>query len=350
VPTIKDVARQARVSVATVSRVLNESGYFDEDTARAVRRAVEELGYRPNVHWTRLKRRSSKTIAFLLGNRDSMNSMQMSVLMACEKSLHEAGYDLVFSSFRYQENERSAQIKLPQILSHEGLIDGAILAGKHYRNLLQVFSRLKLPYALLSSNFSGQPSDIERNAISYDDVAGAYEATSYLTRLGHRSIAFVGLSRMPWFHRRYEGYRRAMRQAGLTEYALTEDWQISGVEYGELATEQLLREPHLPTAIFAANDEAAAGAWKALVKRHVQIPREISLVGFGDRREFSILEPSLTTVSSFPEKLGTSLAKMLLERLGNGGLAVPSEVYPCKLIERSSCAPPMSRVELVAKV
>ena len=143
--TIKDVARQAGVSVTTVSRVLNESGYYDAETARAVRHAVETLGYRPNVHWTRLKRRTSQTIAFLLGNRDSMNSMQMNLLMACERALKEAGYDLVFSSCRYAENDRPGQIKLPRFLAQDGMVDGAILAGVQYGNLLHVFQRLKLP-------------------------------------------------------------------------------------------------------------------------------------------------------------------------------------------------------------
>jgi LacI family transcriptional regulator, galactose operon repressor len=154
---------------------------------------------------------------------------------------------------------------------------------------------------------------------------------------------------VPWFRRRHDGYRHAMKQAGLTEYAITEDWQIQSVEYGELSTEQLLRDKYPPTAILAANDEAAAGAWKALVKRRIQIPRDMSLVGFGDRQEFSILEPPLTTVSVFPEKLGTALAQMLVSRLDNGGDSLPSQVFPCKLMERNSCAPPSSRVELVLK-
>jgi LacI family transcriptional regulator len=348
-PTIKDVAKVAGVSVTTVSRVLNESGYFDEQTARLVHAAVKELGYRPNVNWTRLKRKSSQTIAFLLGNRETMNSMLMSLLMASERSLREVGYDLVFGSIRYEEDERAGQIVLPRILAHEGLIDGVILAGKHHRNLLQVLASAKLPYVLLGTNFTGKPADIEYNAVTYDDVSGLFEATSHLVRLGHRRISFIGSTRVPWFQRRYEGYQRAMQQAGLSPHAISEDWRISSVEYGELATEQLLRQPHPPTAIVAANDEVAAGAWKALMKRRIQVPRDLSLVGFGDRQEFSILEPALTTVSVFPEKLGTALAQMVVRRLQDGGRNQPSQVYPCKVMERNSCAPPASRVELMAK-
>jgi DNA-binding LacI/PurR family transcriptional regulator len=348
-PTIKDVAKRAALSVATVSRVLNDSGYYHEETGRRVRQAVVALGYRRNIHWTRLARNSSETICFLLGNRESMNSMQMRLLMACERALHQAGYDLVFSRFSYSGDHTPGNLHLPRVIAQKGIVDGVILAGVHYGNLLEAFEGLKLPYMLLGNTFIGNSKHLEHDAVVYDDVSGAYEAVRYLIRLGHRGIAFVGNTQMPWFGRRYKGYSRALREDALRETAVCEPWHVSNIEYGQLAAAQLLRLSHPPTAIFGANDEIAAGAWKALVSRAVAIPRQISLMGFGDREELSILEPSLTTVSVFQEQLGTELAEMLLEKLTKPGRRVPSRTFPCKIVERSSCASPAAELRLVTK-
>ncbi len=342
-PTIKDVAKKAGVSLATVSRVLNDSGYYEEETARKVREAVDQLGYRPNVHWTRLKRNTSETICFLLGNRHSMNSMQMRVLVACETALHERGYDLVFTRHCYDSKDRGEKLKLPRMLMQEGIVDGVVLAGIHHPNLLERLSAQGLPHVLLGNNFTGRRDLVQHDTVFYDDESVVAEATEYLLRMGHRRIAFVGNTNYLWFRRRQQGYRRAVREARVQEMCLTHDWQVSGVEYGQLAVAELLRGATQPTAILAANDEIAAGVWKELVRRGVSIPRQMSLIGFGDREEFSILEPALSSVSVFPEQLGTALAKMLLEKLANPQLKLDSLVLPCKIVERSSCAPPASR-------
>ena len=339
-PTIKDVARRAKVSTATVSRVLNRRGYFDKETAGVVERAAGDLGYRQNVHWKRLSRQASETVCFLLGNRETMNSMHVKLLMASELVLREAGYDLVFAPFRYRPDTPPAKLELPRLMLHEGTVDGIMLAGVHYPNLLDALGRLHLPYVVLGNTFEGPERRLKSDAVVYDDISGAYEAASYLARLGHRRIAFVGNTALPWLMRRYDGYRRVMADRELSEIGLTEPWDVSSIEYGQMAVAALLRAPQPPTAIFAANDAVAAGAWRELLKRGKQVPRDMSLCGFGDREEFSILEPPLTTVSVFQEKLGAELGAMLLRRLARPGAHVESHTFPCQLLERGSCAPP----------
>ncbi len=338
--TIKDVAKRAGVSLATVSRVLNDSGYYDGETGRKVREAVTSLGYRRNVHWTRLKKNSSETVCFLLGNREAMNSMQMRMLVASEGVLRAKGLDLVFTGIRYAAETRSSQLALPRMLRDDRMVDGVSLAGQHHANLLEVFERMGMPYVLAANNFTGKPSLARHNAVRYDDRTACDEAVRYIARLGHRRIAFVGNVAFPWFRNRHKGYLGAMEQARLTPIEVTEDWRLSSIEYGRLATAQLLRQTRKPTAILAANDELAAGVWKELVHRGVRIPREISLVGFGDREEFSILEPSLTSISVFPDKLGAELAGMLLRRLEGPRPGQESKLLPCQLMERASCGPP----------
>jgi DNA-binding LacI/PurR family transcriptional regulator len=347
--TIREVARHAGVSVATVSRVLNKSDYFDEETARKVTDAVQTLGYRRNVHWQRLSRNASQTISFLLGNRGSLNSMQMKMLVSCERVCKENGYEMLFSRLEYSGSAKAGDVPLPRILAEHGLVDGVILIGQHSANLLEVFERASLPWVLLGNNYDGEARGMPRNVLNYDDEAGCFEAAAYLARLGHRRLAFVGNVTFPWFKRRRKGFERAVRQFNLTPLAVEDNWDVTGIEYGRLAAAELLRRTHPPTAILASNDEVAAGVWKELVQRGVRIPQEMSLCGFGDREEFQILEPSLTTMAVFPDKLGAELARMMLHRLQGPEGVVESRTHPCQLIERGSSAPPASRLSALRK-
>ncbi len=347
--TIKDVARRAGVSTATVSRVLNNSGYFDPETARLVSEAVASLGYQRNIHWKRLAQNASETVCFLLGNREALNSMQVKMLMACERVCAEAGYDLVFASFRYSAETPAKKLQLPRLIAHQGMVDGVILAGVHYENLLDALAQRSMPYVMVGNTYIGHKDKLRKDAVIYDDVGGAYEAVQYLIRLGHKRIAFVGNITLPWFRRRYDGYRRAMKEARLEEITRQVAWDLNFIEYGQVATAELLREAKPPTAIFAGNDEIAGGVWKALVSRGVAIPGQISLVGFGDRADFAILEPALTTVSVFQDKIGAELGRMLLEKLKAPGTRLESVNFPCQIIERSSCSAPAPNLRLVGK-
>lgn len=114
-----------------------------------------------------------------------------------------------------------------------------------------------MPYSILGNNFERA---IANNAAFYDDRGGIEEAAGYLLWLGHRRIAFLGNTSLPWFQRRCEGYRQAMEKYGPTPIAISENWEVSNIEYGTLAIARLLREYDRPTAILAGNDEIAAGA------------------------------------------------------------------------------------------
>lgn len=347
--TIKDVAKAAGVSVATVSRVLNGSGYFDEETARRVREAVAKLDYRKNIHWTRLSRNSSEMVCFLLGNRESMNSMQMKMLVACERRCGEHGLDVVFSRFCYDAQARPEELALPKMLAARGIVDGVILAGYHTSNLLGTLRRNGIPWVLAGNNFAGRPGETRQYAVTYDEAGGIDDAAQYLMRLGHRHIAFIGSQAFLWFRRRLEALERSLTGSRVSLSRVTDDWDVPSVEYGRLAVAQLLRSARPPTAILAANDEVAAGAWKELLHRGVRVPAEMSLIGFGDREEFNILEPSLTSISVFPGKLGAALAEMLILRLADPGARIESRIFPCQLMERASCGPAPSQLAVAGR-
>jgi DNA-binding LacI/PurR family transcriptional regulator len=338
-PTIRDVAARAKVSVATVSRVLNQSGYADAATVARVRKAAADLNYQPNANWSRLKSKSSQTVLFLLGNRDTFNAFHMRLLASCERMLQSRGYDLFFSRYEYSGALPSAQLALPRMLAQTGALDGVILAGVHHKNLLDVLDKRQIPYTFLANDY---PSPPPNNCVTFNDRAGLDEATEYLIHLGHKRIAYIGNLEQTWFQRRYNGYKDAIERHQLKPQAIGENWLLSGIEYGQRATVQLLATKHRPTAIVCGNDEIAAGAWKELTRRKIAIPQEMSLVGCGDRIEYSILEPELTSISVFVEELGEHLTSMLLTRLANPESAPASQTYPCKLAIRASCQPPLS--------
>lgn len=337
--TIRDVAARAKVSVATVSRVLNQSGYADSATVARVRKAAADLNYQPNANWSRLKSKSSQTVLFLLGNRDTFNAFHMRLLASCERMLQARGYDLFFSRYEYAS---SAPLALPRMLAQTGALDGVILAGVHHKNLLDVLDNRNIPYSFLANDYPSPPA---LNCVTFNDRAGLDEATEYLIHLGHKRIAFIGNLEQTWFQRRYQGYKDAIERHKMRPHSIGENWLLSGIEYGQRATVQLLAGKYRPTAIVCGNDEIAAGAWKELTRRKIAIPHEVSLVGCGDRIEYSILEPELTSISVFVEELGEHLTAMLLRRLADPASALPSQCYPCKLAIRASCAPPSATVQ-----
>ena len=200
---------------------------------------------------------------------------------------------------------------------------------------------------MLGNNYAGDLRRVKHNTLSYGEETGCFEAASYLARLGHKRIAFVGNTSFPWFKRRYSGYENALREHGLRPIALCEDWRPSMVEYGRMAAAELLRQREPATAVLAANDEVAAGVWKESMHRGIRIPHELSLCGFGDREEFQILEPPMTSMAVFPERLGEELARMILKRIEYPEEPIETRVLPCRLIERNSCAPPAYRPKAV---
>ena len=337
-PTIRDVAARAKVSVATVSRVLSKNGYADPATRSRVLAAAAELNYHRNVHWSRLKRQSSQTILYLLANRDGINSFHARLLVACEETLQREGYDLTFSRYQYARETAAGALALPRMLDQSGAVDGVLLAGVHHPNLLERLDARRIPYVMLGNDFDGPAARLESNCVFFDDGAGIAEAVDYLAGRGHRRIAFVGNTAHGWFQRRHRAYERAMERLRLRPLAVTEDWPLINTAYGQRAAGQLLELAERPTAIVAGNDELAAGVWKELTRRRVRIPEEMSLIGCGDRPEFAILEPALTSISVFVDELGERLTAMLRRRIEDPGQRPVSESYACKLVERASCA------------
>ena len=143
--TIKDVARRAKVGIATVSRVLNESQRVDPETRKRIKAVIHQLGYRPNASGRRLVKKSTEMVCFLLSNREFMNPFHSGVLHGVERYLSQAGHDVVFTNLHYDAATPAAELALPRIVNHRGIADGFILSGTNYPNLIAAMGELEVP-------------------------------------------------------------------------------------------------------------------------------------------------------------------------------------------------------------
>ena len=324
------VAQLAQVSPATVSRVVNRTTRVSSDIEKRVRAAADRLGFD-----LRRKRRTN-LIAFLLGNRSLLHPFHSQVLLAAEAYCATQDYSLLFFPLHYSASQDWRKLHVPRILQRADVMDGFIVAGVNYQNLLCMLTDTRLPFAVLGDTVQGEWNAAEYDVIWVDDGNGAADLTRYLLSLGHRRIAFVANNRLAWFRRRSEGYRRVMREAGL-EPLIAEMDSDQEYEVGFLATKQVLSQQAQVDAIFGGSDATCHGIYAALREARVRVPEDISVCGFNDTPEALVLYPPLTSVRVFPELVGRQLAEMVLARFANPACAIQKRVIPTQLVKRESC-------------
>jgi LacI family transcriptional regulator len=182
-----------------------------------------------------------------------------------------------------------------------------------------------------------KPSDA--NVIRSDQLRQVldYELTRYLQSLGHTRISFVANNRLAWFQRRCQSYLRAMQEAGLKPIVAEIDSEHEH-EVGFLATKQILAQSSRQIdAVFGGSDATCHGVYAALREAGLKVPDDISVCGFNDTPEATVLYPPLTSVRVFPELIGRQLAEMVLARIANGGLGTQQRMIPTQLVKRESC-------------
>jgi LacI family transcriptional regulator len=350
--TIKDVARKAKVGIATVSRVLNDAQRVDPATRQRVRDVILRMGYRPNATGRRLVKKSTEMVSFLLSNREFMNPFHSGVLYGVERYLSSTSHDVVFTNLHYDPAVEPAKLILPRILTHRGIADGFIVSGTNYPNLLTAMDELGVPYVLFGNNFvddrpghskrAAEKLELRPDTVYYDDGDAERQMMARLIDMGHRDIWFAGDVQMPWFLRRARVYREAMHGHRLTphEFSAADADQRDYADYGEQAVAGILASNAPVTAIVGGNDGIAYGAWRALRRAGLRVPGDVSVVGFDDVQEASWTDPPLTTVRVPTHEVGVACAQMLLQKLKEKGAPQPAVVLPSQLVERGSWGPP----------
>jgi LacI family repressor for deo operon, udp, cdd, tsx, nupC, and nupG len=332
-PKIKDIADMVGVSPATVSRALAGTGLVAEPTLSRIRETAAALDYRPNVSARNL--RTQRSMAILLVVRDAGNPFYLEVFKGVEAAAREAGYAVLMGN---TEDDPERETEYFAMLG-DGHADGMILmTGKlPAPNDTRATGDEPVVVALEMVEGSGYPH------VVIDNHAAALSAVNHLIELGHQNIAHItGPLPEPMSQRRMEGYRTAMKLAGL---AIREGFEQRGdylLESGVQCCRALLALPVLPTAIFCANDEMAFGVIGELNRQGVSVPDDVSVVGFDDLFLSAAFQPPLTTVSQPRADIGRQAMTILLSRLS--GAAVPDEpvVVATQLKVRGTTAPPKS--------
>jgi LacI family transcriptional regulator, galactose operon repressor len=318
--------------MATVSRVANGSHAVTPRLRERVNRAALKLGF--DLHG----KNKSRIIAFLLSNRAVLHPFHSAVLVGAEAYCAAHDYGLLFLPVRYSGNVPWRDLHLPQVLQRHDVVRGAIVAGTNSQNLLDFLTQKGVGFVVLGNNVAGEWSKEECSAVYFDDIDGAYGLTRYLQSLGHRRIWFAGNCRMPWFLRRYEGYRKAMEEAGLAPLKNEVD-SDDGEDIGFLATKSVLKSQERVTAIFAGEDTAARGVYKALQEAGLRIPDDVSVAGFNDIPEAAGLNPPLTTVRVFTDQVGKQMAELVLKKIVRPDSGPEVITIPTQLVKRESCGP-----------
>jgi DNA-binding LacI/PurR family transcriptional regulator len=336
--TMKDVARRAGVAVGTVSRVVNHEPDVAPELQERVLRALKELNYIPNAMARNLARSSTPIVSFILSNRDFLHPFHSRVLQGVEESCEDAGFFVLYTHFRYFSSVASEDLQLPSVLQSHGIADCVILAGANYEAFTKSLDKRGLKYVLMANNFFSKKKREPFDQVRFDDFSGALEATRYLLELGHRDIWFIGETSLPWYRNRYDGYCKAMKEAGQTPQAQTIGLSDDPFVNGMGSIDLILKREQRVSAVLAGNDEIAHGVWEGLLKAGLDVPRDISLIGFDDQHGMARLQ-SLSSVRVDAREVGRQLARMAILKIRSKAKHLPEILLPTTLMKRETCRP-----------
>jgi LacI family transcriptional regulator len=311
--TIRDVARLADVSVATVSAVINGKQVVSEKLTRRVRRAVEVLHYHPDHVARSLRVRRTHTIGMVMPQIASPFFAE--VLRGAEDLAGQEGYSILICNSRGDANQEKNHVST--LMSRR--VDGILLASEEAHFAYDWLSARHFPLVL----FDRIPGGFKGPAVSTDNLQASFEGTNHLIRLGHHRIAVIaGPLGISTADERIEGFRKAMNEAGLRvreEYFRCGDFKLQG---GWRCGMELLRLPTRPTAIFSHNYEMTLGLMRAVAETGSQCPNEVSVLGFDDfvvgMDGFSwatMFSPKLTCVAQSSYELGQQAVRALLKTI-----------------------------------
>jgi LacI family transcriptional regulator len=327
--TIREVARAAGVSVATVSRVLNESGPVAGETRDRIRRIAGELRYIPNGAARSLSMRRTGTLGVLLP--DLYGEFFSEVIRGLDQAAQRARFHLLLSSSHNNRNDIEAALQ-----AMRGRVDGLVVMSPHIDVAVLAAN---LPESLPAVMLNTAQATAEYDTLSVDNFGGARAMVAHLAGHGHRRIAMVrGPEPNHDAAERLRGYRAALADAGIAADPALEVEGDFTEEAGFRAVRRLLALEPRPTALFAANDSTAIGAMSALREAGVSVPREIAVAGFDDIPIARFLTPALSSVRVSINDLGARAMEQLVRAVEEENRhARVHQTLPTTLVIRDSC-------------
>ncbi|HUY82562.1 MAG TPA: LacI family DNA-binding transcriptional regulator [Acidobacteriaceae bacterium] len=334
---IQEVARRAKVSTATVSRVLNNSGKVREDTAKRVRRVIESLNYIPNNSARNLRIGRSELFGLVVS--DIKNPFFPELIDHFEELATAKGINVIFTHTNYDDQR---MISCIQRLVERNVDGIAVMTSEVSKPALELATRGRVPVVLLNQSALAA----KYASVLVDYTRGYREAVVHLEKLGHRDIAFLsGSSTFSSVRRRQEAFRSAIEKSELKfrkECLLIGDLRVEG---GRKAVAELLRIKPRPTALVATNDLMAVGVLQAAQAAGLRVPEDLSIIGFDDIPIAAMMHPELTTIHLSRREIASNAFAQLMHLCRKDVTPRPDllhKIYP-RLVVRGSTAPPQGK-------
>jgi LacI family transcriptional regulator len=328
--TMLDIAKDVKVSVVTVSKVLRNQGRISDATRKRVLRRAKELNYQMNWVARSLVTRRTYTIGLLLP--EFAHPFFAEIARAVARTVRPQGYHVVISSF--EEDPALEASEIDSLLARQ--VDGLIIASSQPPRHLAMFKHIqerKTPYVLIDRPVRG----LRASFVGVDNRVIGRLATEHLIARGCCRIAHLRGSRLEIAVERMEGYRQALTKAGFrprSDYLVT-GGHGDGTGYEGMC--QLLKTQPRPDGVFCFNDPVAIGAMQAIREAGLKIPGDIAVAGAGNVRYSDVLAVPLTTVDQSPCRIGVLASELLLARIASKRSMPPQKILiPPKLVERES--------------
>jgi len=333
--TLKDVAVKAGVSVATVSRVINENGSVNSEMQKAVLKARDELGYFQNSIARSLKTNSTHTIGFVAS--DISNTYLMAAAREIENVLNKYEYNLVVCS---TEDNKDQELKHLKLLNGRN-IDGLVLNGTGLNEQFVLEMNRRMPTILVHRRLKSK--EFVGDLVDSDNERGAYLLTKHLIQLGHKKIFVI---KGPDTHsnsmERFAGFRKAMEEIHINvnrNYPFVYSGNFF-LESGYDSMEYLCSLPVRPTAILSFNSMMTLGALKCLKRKNINAPEDISIASTNNIENIELMAVRPTVIDYDPKQLGVRAGEALLERLSDNSIPSREFIFTAKIIHGNAVSFP----------
>ena len=326
--TLKDVAKAAGVSYATVSRALSGSPQIGSDTRERIIKLCDEMGYTTNYVARSMVMKKTDLIGLVVPSID--NQFMAELAYYAEMSARSHGYNIMLCNSGPDLKQEKTVVKL--LLGRQ--VDGILIVPQSpdtYENI-RAFTD-QVPTVFLSENLRDQP----QSYVAADNSHGTYIGTRYLYELGHREILYFGRRHSTTHQLRAEGYMKACRELGLHEQYFNSEFPRSSIANGYQLARELFSRPITYTAIFASTDSNALGILKAADEMHIDIPRQLSLIGFDNIPSTALPRIELTTIEQPKREMAVQAVDMLRDKIENGTQGYGHQMLMPSLVNRSSC-------------
>jgi LacI family transcriptional regulator, sucrose operon repressor len=326
--TIKEVAKRANVSSATVSRMLNDSGYVSEEARERILKVIEETGYVPSENAKSLRTKKTKVIGVILPKLGSETMSRM--VNGLDRVLAAKGYQLLLANTNLSAEKEIEFLKLLKSRDVEGII---LSATNTNEQLVEEIQKLKIPFVVVGQDMPDTPS------VVFNEIMATQDMIEYLIEKGHEKVAFIGVSesdRAVGLMRK-KGYLAAMEKHGLP---IEEHWiqtAFFDVGSGYRAMKNMMeKSAQRPTAVFAVTDRLAIGAMNYIKEAGLRIPEDMALAGVGASELSQYVTPSLTTVDFQYNKAGQEAANLILSLINQKNIHTSKIVLDYGLVKKDS--------------